>query len=71
MIRRLGLLLLIVSLTPAFAVDKTILELAREVGSLRTRSNNSSKPRTSNWRRFRSWFSNRSTPLTAPIRLWP
>ncbi|MGA7239818.1 MAG: tol-pal system protein YbgF [Bryobacteraceae bacterium] len=34
MIRRLGLLLLIVSLTPAFAVDKTILELAREVGSL-------------------------------------
>jgi tol-pal system protein YbgF len=34
MIRRLGLLLVIASLTPAFAVDKTILELAREVGSL-------------------------------------
>jgi tol-pal system protein YbgF len=31
MIRRLGLLLLIASLTPAFAVDKNILELQREV----------------------------------------
>jgi tol-pal system protein YbgF len=34
MIRRLGLWLLIASLTPAFAVDKSILELAREVGLL-------------------------------------
>jgi tol-pal system protein YbgF len=34
MIRRLGLLVFIASLTPAFAVDKTILELAREVGTL-------------------------------------
>ncbi len=34
MIRRLGLFLLIASLTPAFAVDKSILELQREVGLL-------------------------------------
>jgi tol-pal system protein YbgF len=34
MIRRLGLWLFIASLTPAFAVDKNILELAREVGLL-------------------------------------
>jgi tol-pal system protein YbgF len=34
MIRRLGFCLLIASLTPAFAVDKNILELAREVGLL-------------------------------------
>jgi TolA-binding protein len=34
MIRRLGLFLLMASLTPAFAVDKNILELSREVGLL-------------------------------------